>query len=156
MSYTETVTAAKLAARDVLRAGQISRRLEKVRGYTIELKNFDKDIEAAEKHAKRAEVEARELAADHPDKEDETASAAEVRKEVDETKAQLVKNKESLQKTIDEVTAEIASIEAGDGKVKVDFDKMTELARTFVQERFQESFVAGEYDSAAKKEAKSN
>lgn len=155
MSYTETVTAAKLAARDVLRAAQVGRRLETVRGLTIELKAFDKAAAAAEKRAKVAEVDARELAEDHPNKEDATKRAEEIRKDVDETKADLAKQKEDMQKSIDEVNAEIADIESGEGKLKVDFDKMSALAAEFVKEGYQEKFIAGDYDTAAKTAAKS-
>lgn len=150
MSYTDTVKAAKLAARDVLRAAQVERRLETIRGLNISVKNVDKEIASVNEESQIAVVEANALPDAHPRKEARVKAATETKASNDKYIADtLEKRKTDLAKEITDVTTEIADIESG--KKKVDFEPMVTLAKKFVQERYQEAFVAGEYDAEAKK-----
>lgn len=152
MSYKEQITAAKLAARDVLRTAQVERRLEKIRSLNASIKNVDKEITDTNEDSQIAVVEANALPDAHPRKASRVEAATKLKEANDKHIAEfLEKNKANLVKQVAEVNAEIAEIEAG--KKKVDFEPMTELAKKFVEERFQEAYVAGEYDADAKKEA---
>ncbi len=153
MSYEETVTAAKLAARDVLRTKQVEKRLEKIRSLNISIKNVDKDIASTNEDTQIAIVEANALPDAHPRKASRVEAANKLKESNDKHITEVLeKDKAELVKEVTEVTAEIAEIEAG--KKKVDFEPMTELANEFIKERFQEAYVAGEYDVDAKKAKK--
>lgn len=154
MSYTDTVKAAKLAARDVLRAAQIERRLETIHSLNISLKNADKEIEEIRKYASDNLIEANALAEGLSYKAARVESATKQQENANKQIEGIEKEKEATQKQLETVNTEIAEIESG--KKKVDFEPMVKLAKEFVKERYQEAFVAGEYDAEAKKADKSN
>lgn len=149
--YTETVKAARLAARDVLRTRQVSSRLNKVSSFNVDKKALQTSIDSHNEEALVATVEAEAMPTAHPRRAKAIESAAKFKEKSDKLVASLEKQMADIDTSIAEVNAEITSIETGDGKILVNRDEMQDLASEFVNDRFQDKFVNGDYDAAAKK-----
>lgn len=156
-TYTEVFTGAKLAARDELRTAQVGHRLSKVSAFKREIKEIQDTSRAfaedLNKRAKRNEVVARDLSQDHPDKADLTQAAIDYRADatvrIAKDATQAAESIATIQKELDIVVAEIASIEAEEGKIKVNREPMIERAKELVTKHFEELFLNGDYDTAA-------
>lgn len=145
MSYEQTAAEAKLAARDVLRTGQVQNRVEEISSLNASKKQLDEDIKSINKQSQIALVETNDLPDAHPLKAERVEAAEKLKEKNDERITRLEKEQEDLDKQVTTLQEEIASIEAGDGKIKVNREPLRALAKQFVEKHYEESFVNGDY-----------
>lgn len=151
MSYTETVKAAKLAARDVLRANKVERRLNKIRTLEIDVKHLDKQVAELNELSTVALVEADAMPDNHPYKAREIEAANKTKERNDKRIEGINEQKAAVEKEITDLNTEIAEVESGESKV--DYDEMRSLAQQFVSKAYENKFLDGEYDAEAAAEA---
>lgn len=154
MNYVATITAAKVAARDILRLKKIAPWMSKLSTLTKQKteaeESYAKRIAEIEKRCAVKEFEANALAADHPAKADRVEEATKFRETTNKNLESEKKFHEENIKAFDEEIkeCETAITEWTEGKRLVSKDDLAAVTNDLCQKQVTESFLEGEYNEA--------
>lgn len=116
-NYNEIVSQLREIARDGLRLGMVARVRSEIYDVTKYIDNTDKSLEKLKKAIVVAEFEKSQIVDADPRKEEKTKRFDDEIKSTNEYIEREVKNKESMEKQIANLNAEIVKITAGEVKV---------------------------------------
>ena len=142
--YTKNVESARKAAREVLRTRAISNLMTNRRTHTEEIEALEKRTVSLDKQLAIAAYDVEQAkATNNPRLEDLQKTFGNVEKEVTREKKDIKCSVERHQDLIADINREID--EYGDGKKKVSFEALEELALEFVKAGVKQSFIDGDF-----------
>ncbi len=147
--YTKVVSAARNAAREVLRNRMTSELMTERRVHTDELACIEKTVARNEKKLAIAAFKVEQARAQHDPREEDFQKEFEAaERDVKSDKNNLACSKTRQEEAVAAIDERITKIQNGD--TKMSFETMEEMALEFIKAAGKEQFVNGEFDEASK------
>lgn len=145
-SYQSVIAAAKLAARDILRARWITNLLSTRRDHEARVTELEGKFANHEKAVQVAQFTYDQAKANNdPRVEDFKKDLESVTKSSNEAIGRLQEQIDTEKKAIEKVNKEIADVESGE--LKVSYENLVSHTKTLIEKHYESAFLSGSYNA---------